>query len=181
LRYASRLSAHEAQLFADIAQLGIAFDLVEHAAVFTVEESSKVDRDIPGAHTKNLFIKDAGGQFWLVTVPAYMRVDLKALPQAIGCKRVSFANADDMQRIICIAPGAVTPLASIHDTSGLVTIVLDESLTRSDRINVHPLRNTATIGLSPPDLIRLLRHWGHDPVIAKIPAKDATPDIESFR
>jgi Ala-tRNA(Pro) deacylase len=181
LRDAPGLNAQEAQLFADIAQLGIAFDLIEHAAVFTVEESSKVDRDIPGAHTKNLFLKDAGGQFWLVTVPADMRVDLKSLPQAIGCKRVSFAKADDMFQVIGVTPGSVTPLASIYDTSGLVTVVLDEALVRSGRINVHPLRNTATIGLSPSDLIRLLRHCGHDPVIATIPAKDATLDIESFR
>lgn len=171
----------EDRLFADLAALNIDWQLVEHAAVFTVEESSKVDRDIPGAHTKNLFLKDAGGQFWLVTVPADMRVDLKSLPQAIGCKRVSFANADDMLRFIGVTPGSVTPLASIYDTSGLVTIALDETLVRSDRINVHPLRNTATIGLSPSDLIRLLRHWVHDPVIAKIPQKDATPVIEKLR
>jgi Ala-tRNA(Pro) deacylase len=180
LRDASRLDAHQAQLFADIAQLDIAFDLIEHAAVFTVAESSKVDRDIPGAHTKNLFLKDASGQFWLATVPADMRVDLKALPQAIGSKRVSFGKAEDMLRLIAVTPGSVTPLASICDALGCVTVVLDETLVRSDRINVHPLRNTATIGLSPPDLIRLLRHWGHDPVIAKIPAKDATPDVGSL-
>ena len=72
-------------MLADLASLAIPFAAHEHAAVFTVEESHKVDADIPGAHTKNLFLKDAGGAFWLVTVPALARVDLKALPAAIGC------------------------------------------------------------------------------------------------
>ena len=174
MRDASGISTREAQLFADIAQLGIAFELVEHAAVFTVEESSKLDRDIPGAHTKNLFLKDAGGQFWLVTVPADMRVDLKTLPQAIGSKRISFGKADDMMRLLGVSPGSVTPLAAINDEGGEVAVVIDARLATADRINVHPLRNTATIGLSPADLIALLSHWRHVPVIEAIPSIDCS-------
>jgi Ala-tRNA(Pro) deacylase len=169
LRDVSGIALRETQLFADIAQLGIAFELVEHEAVFTVEESSKLDRDIPGAHTKNLFLKDAGGQFWLVTVPAEMRVDLKLLPQAIGSKRVSFGKPDDMMRLLGVSPGSVTPLAVINDTGGDVAVVIDARLAKAERINVHPLRNTATIGLSATDLIASLSHWGHGPVIAAIP------------
>ena len=169
----SGVTLREAQLFADIAQLGIAFELVEHEAVFTVEESSKLDRDIPGAHTKNLFLKDAGGQFWLVTVPADMRVDLKKLPQAIGCKRVSFGKAEDMMRLLGVSPGSVTPLAAIHDDDSHVTIVIDAGLAASDQINVHPLRNTATLGLSANDLLQLLKHWRHVPVVADIPETGA--------
>ena len=169
----SGVTLRETQLFADIAQLGIAFELVEHEAVFTVEESSKLDRDIPGAHTKNLFLKDAGGQFWLVTVPADMRVDLKKLPQAIGCKRVSFGKAEDMMRLLGVSPGSVTPLAAIHDDDSHVTIVIDAGLAASDQINVHPLRNTATLGLSANDLLQLLKHWRHVPVVADIPETGA--------
>jgi Ala-tRNA(Pro) deacylase len=173
LRDVSGIALRETQLLAYITQLGIAFELVEHPAVFTVEEGAKLDRDIPGAHTKNLFLKDAGGQFWLVTVPADMRVDLKKLPQAIGCKRVSFGKADDMMRLLGVSPGSVTPLAAIHDDDNYVTIVLDAGLATTERINVHPLRNTATIGLSAADLLLLLKHWGHVPIVAVIPETGA--------
>lgn len=160
----------ETTLYADLQALGIAYEVVEHAAVFTVEESHAVDADIPGAHTKNLFLKDAGGQFWLVTVPADLRVDLKALPAAIGSKRVSFGKAEDMERLIGVTPGSVTPLAAISDREGAVNIVLDARLAAADRVNVHPLRNTATLGLSGGDLVRMLTHWGHAPTIAEVPA-----------
>lgn len=163
------MNSGEAKVFADLEALGIAFELFEHPAIFTVEESAKLDRDIPGAHTKNLFLKDAGGQFWLVTVPAEMRVDLKKLPDAIGCKRVSFGKSEDMARLLGISPGSVTPLAAINDVHCLVNIVLDARFATADQINVHPLRNTATLGLSPAKLIQLLKHWGHDPVIVTIP------------
>jgi len=162
----------EAKLYADLQALNIPYDVVEHPAVFTVEESRAVDGDIPGAHTKNLFLKDAGGRFWLVTVPAALRADLKALPAAMGAKRVSFGKGEDMERLIGVTPGSVTPLGAIADADGAVTIVLDAKLAAADRVNCHPLRNTATLGLSGADLVRALTHWGHPPVIVDVPAQD---------
>lgn len=159
----------EGGLMADLAALSIPFALQEHRAVFTVAESSQLDARIPGAHTKNLFLKDAGGAFWLVTVPAQARVDLKALPGAIGGRRVSFAKAQDMARLLGISPGSVTPLAMINASPGSVTVVLERGLATAERVNVHPLRNTATVSLPGPDILRLARHWGHDPQVANIP------------
>lgn len=159
----------EPGLMADLAALSIPFASHEHAAVFTVAQSRAIDRAIPGAHTKNLFLKDTAGAFWLVTVPAEARVDLKALPQAIGCKRVSFARAEDMVRLLGIEPGSVTPLAMINADPGSVTVVLDAALAGAARINVHPLRNTGTLGLAGRNVVGLLKHWGHTPVVAAIP------------
>ena len=163
----------EAGLLADLGALAIPYAAHEHVAVFTVEESRKIDVDIPGAHTKNLFLKDAKGAYWLVTVPAEARVDLKVLPAAIGCKRVSFGKAEDMERLLGIAPGSVTPLAMINAEPGSVTVVLDAGLASAERVNVHPLRNTGTLGLAGSDVLALLRHWDHDPVVAAIPVKEA--------
>ncbi|MGV7119671.1 prolyl-tRNA synthetase associated domain-containing protein [Sphingopyxis sp. 550A] len=159
----------EAGLMADLDALAVPFAAHEHVAVFTVAESDGVNAAIPGAHTKNLFLKDSGGAFWLVTVPGEARVDLKALPAAIGSKRVSFGKAEDMDRLLGIAPGSVTPLAAINAPPGSITIVLDAGLAEAGRVNVHPLRNTATISLSGAVILDLLRRWGHDPVVAGVP------------
>lgn len=159
----------EAGLLADLRALAIPFAAHEHPATFTVAESRALDAGIPGAHSKNLFLKDAGGAFWLVTVPAAARVDLKALPAALGCRRLSFARAAEMERLIGVLPGSVTPLAMIDAAPGTVTPVIDAGLARAERVNVHPLRNTATIGLAGAGVLRLLRHWGHAPVVIAVP------------
>jgi len=159
----------EAGLMADLAALDIPYTAHEHAAVYTVDESRSVTGGFPGEHTKNLFLKDAGGAFWLVTVPAEARVDLKAFPAAIGSKRVSFAKAADMTRLLGIEPGSVTPLAMINAAPGVVTVVIEESLAAAERINVHPLRNTGTLGIAGFDVVQLLGQWGHDAVVAAIP------------
>lgn len=162
----------EEGLLADLGVLAIPFAAYEHVAVFTVAESDAVNAAIPGAHTKNLFLKDNGGAFWLVTVPSDARVDLKALPAAIGSKRVSFGKAEDMQRLLGIVPGSVTPLAAINAPPGSIAVVVDAALAAADTVNVHPLRNTATLGLSGAAILDLLRHWGHRPLVAPIPMQD---------
>ncbi|WP_428679563.1 prolyl-tRNA synthetase associated domain-containing protein [Sphingopyxis sp.] len=161
----------EAGLLDDLSALAIPFAAYEHVAVFTVAESDEVNAAIPGAHTKNLFLKDNGGAFWLVTLPGEARVDLKALPAAIGSKRVSFGKAEDMDRLLGIKPGSVTPLAAINAAPGSITVALDEGLAAADTVNVHPLRNTGTLGLSGAAILGLLRHWGHVPLVAAIPVQ----------
>jgi Ala-tRNA(Pro) deacylase len=151
-------------------QLEVTWSLIEHEAVFTVEASAQLHEEIPGSHTKNLFLKDAGGQFWLVTAPHDARVDLKALPGAIGSKKVSFGKAEDMERLIGVSPGSVTPLAAMNDVAKDVKVVIDARLAAANIVNVHPLRNTATIGLSGAGLIVFLKHTGHDPQIVALPA-----------
>ena len=161
----------EAALLADLTRLGVPVDTHEHPPVFTVEESATIHAEVPGAHTKNLFLKDAGAQFWLVTVDHAISVDLKALAGVIGAKKLSFGKAEDMERLLGVTPGAVTPLAAFNDADGAVRVVLDETLAGAGRVNVHPLRNTATTGLSGADLIRALTAWNHAPLIAAIPAR----------
>lgn len=161
----------ETDLLAMLDELGIAWSLHEHEAVFTVEASTQLHAEIAGAHTKNLFLKDAGGQHWVVSAPHDASIDLKALPVAIGSKKVSFGKGEAMEALLGILPGSVTPLAAFNDRAGAVRFVLDSRLAEAETVNVHPLRNTATLGLSGAALVQFLRATGHDPVIALLPAR----------
>lgn len=161
----------EAVLFSDMEALGITWTVNEHPAVFTVEESAFLHETIPGSHTKNLFLKDSCKQFWLITVRHDLRVDLKGLAAVIGAKKLSFGKAEDMEDLLGVTPGAVTPLATVNDKEGHVRVVLDAALVVESCVNVHPLRNTATIGLSGDALQCVLRHWNHPPMIANIPER----------
>ncbi len=162
------LSEPEQALFATLDALGIAIQKLEHKPVFTVAESEEIHHAMPGFHTKNLFLKDEGGAFWLVTAPADATIDVKALRHKIGSRRLSFGKPDAMMELLGLEPGSVTPLAVINDTAGKVTLVLDTALTGETQVNVHPLRNTATIGLKGTDLVRVATHLGHAPKIVSV-------------
>lgn len=146
-------------------RLGIAHETLRHPAVYTVEESLKVVGELPGGHFKNLFLRDKPGRMWLVVMPAERSIDLKRLAVLLETNRLSFASAARMERYLGVGAGAVTPFAVINDHGNEVTVVLDDELLSRDRINLHPLENTATTGIAPAELIRFLEAVGHPPQI----------------
>ena len=160
----------EQSLLNTLDDAGIVWTMHEHEAVFTVEQSVRLHAGIPGIHTKNLFLRDASGEFWVVSAPHDAQVDLKALCAAIGAKKVSFGKPDDMMRLLGAIPGAVTPLAAFNDTAGTVKFVIDGRLAAAECLNVHPLRNTATISLCGSGLLSFLTGTGHVPVVIAVPA-----------
>ena len=164
-----------ADLIAFLDDHGVDHATLDHEAVFRVGEGEAIKARLPGAHTKNLFLKDAGGAFFLVTVDHATRVDLKALAGVIGAKKLSFGKADDMVALLGVTPGSVTPLAAVNAAPGAVRVVIDERLASAPMVHVHPLRNTATIGLAGADLQRALAHWGHAAQIAAIPERIVDP------
>ena len=159
----------ERPLLAALAALGIDWTLIEHEPVFTVEESADLHARLLGVHTKNLFLKDAGSAYWLVTAPHDASIDLKALAPLIGAKKLSFGKADEMFRLLGVTPGAVTPLAALNDGGTLVQVVLDTRVATAATAYVHAFRNTATIGLSGADLVAALSAWRHSPAVIVVP------------
>lgn len=155
-------------LFARLAELGIVTETVEHEAVFTVAESERLERDLPGGHTKNLFLKDAKDRLFLIVAQSHTAVDLKSLHKRIGSARLSFGKPDLLMEVLGVPPGSVTALAVINDDQKRVSVVVDQRLMGYDRINCHPLVNTATTSIARDDLLRFMRACGHEPLVAAI-------------
>lgn len=161
--------SNEQQLLESLQAQGVPVEIYEHPPVFTVEESAGLHESIPGAHTKNLFLKGASGTFWLVTMPHDRRADLKFIAGKLGERKLSFAKPEVMAQLLGISPGSVTPLAAINDREGQVKVVIDASFMESgSRICIHPLRNTATLSMPTADLIKMLERWGHPPSILNL-------------
>jgi Ala-tRNA(Pro) deacylase len=156
-------------LLALLDSLGIAHETIEHPALFTVEQSKQLRGEIPGAHTKNLFLKDKKGKLFLVTAVENTVIDLKRLHEVIGGSgRVSFGNAEQLMAHLGVQPGSVTAFGVANDEAGLVSMILDERLQAYERINCHPLVNTATTGIAWTDLLRFLEAVGHKPRVLKV-------------
>lgn len=163
------MPASREDLMAMLTGLGIVARTVEHPPLFTVEQSRALRGEIPGTHTKNLFLKDKKGAIFLVTAPEDAAIDLKHIHHRIGATgRVSFGNPTLLMETLGVAPGAVTPLGAINDTEGRVTVVLDAALAAEPVVNCHPLANTATTTIATADLIAFLRATGHEPLIVAV-------------
>ena len=163
-----------AELFAFLDHLGIAHRTVTHPPLFTVEQSQALRGTIPGAHTKNLFLKDKKDGLFLLTALEDAAIDLKSLHRRLGASgRFSFGSADLLRETLGVEPGAVTPFGAINDSEARVTAVLDPAVMAHDIINCHPLVNTMTTSIARDDLVKFLKATGHEPRL--LPA-EAVPE-----
>jgi len=163
------MPSNRATLFARLEDLGIVSSTVEHAPLYTVEQSQALRGTIPGAHTKNLFLKDKDGRMALVVAKEDTKVDLKRLAKQLGLGRFSFGKPALMMAVLGIEPGSVTAFALVNETSQqLAAVVVDEALMDFAEVSCHPLVNSATTRLATKDLLRFMEACGHQPRILRL-------------
>lgn len=157
-------------LFRRLDELGIAHETMRHEPVFTVEEALRLRGRIPGAHSKNLFVRDKKERHWLVSCLSDRKLDLKWLALELGTKRLTFCSRRRLEGYLGIRPGSVSPFAILNDDTGMVRVALDADLLDREPLNFHPLDNSRTTTISRTGLERFLEAEGHPPRIIRFPA-----------
>lgn len=162
------------QLFSYLNRIGVAHATVKHPPLFTVEQSRSLRGQIPGGHTKNLFLRDKKYKLYLVVALEDAEIDLKSLHRVLSATgRFSFGASDLLREVWGVEPGAVTPFGAINDTQARVSVVLDAAMMEHERLNYHPLVNTMTTSIARGDLVKFLESTGHLPRIERVSGHSA--------
>ena len=147
---------------------GVTYEVTEHKAVYNMDELAEVELLYPEADAKNLFVRDdKKSSYYLITVRGSKRVDLQEFRKVYGTRRLSFASAEDLERLLGLFPGSVTPLGLLNNAEKNVKLFLDSDFGEDDLIGVHPNENTATVWLKAGDLVRLIREHGNEVELIK--------------
>lgn len=150
------------KIYETLQALAVPYQEHSHPAVFTTTEAAKYYEVIPGAHVKNLFLRNRkGDKHYLVVVLDNKTIDLKALARALGEKQLGFASAERLYTYLQVTPGSVSALGVVFDTSSAVTVLCDDEVQRYDKICLHPNVNTKTLVLSHHDWLRYMTHTNH--------------------
>jgi Ala-tRNA(Pro) deacylase len=172
------MPATPAELFAFLDRLNIGHNTVSHPPLFTVEQSRGLRGQIPGGHTKNLFLKDKRDALYLVVALEHAAIELKSLHRLLGASgRFSFGSAEALRQLLGVEPGSVTPFAVMNDTAGKVAIVLDAAMLDHDVLNYHPLVNTMTTSISRAGLLKFLKASGHEPRVEQVSKAPAAAPV----
>lgn len=157
MRYQSKLNMN---LYDILEKLDIAYSEVEHAAAYTVNDMKNITISIEGIGCKNLFLKDKKDNFYLYVLPDEQRANIKEVANVVGVKNLSFANESDLEKILNLKPGSVTPFGIINDVENRTLIILDSNL-KNNYILIHPLVNTKTLSIYYDDLIKFINYLSH--------------------
>lgn len=150
------------KVFDVMESMSISYNVVEHPAVYTIEDVDKLNIDNKNEIVKNLFIRDDKKQrYFLIVLHKNKRVNLKEIRKNLNCKPLSFASEVDLYKYMKLSKGAVTPFGILNDTECKVEVVLDKDILLFENIGVHPNDNTATVWIHPPDLEAIIRTHGN--------------------
>lgn len=157
------------ELIEFLESLGIKVSPVPYPAHSTVEEGRLLRGDMPGTFTKNLLLRDKKGRLFLVVAEETRSIDLRTLHVKVGANgRLGFASPDIVREILGVEPGALTPLALMHDCNHATTVVLDGKIMNDDQLNFHPLVNTESVGLAPIQLMQFITATRHQHLIVEL-------------
>ena len=148
------------KIYEILKELNIQYEEIEHEKVFTVEQAKNVKTKIDGIGCKNLFLTNRKGKYILVVLEESKKANIKELAQASDTNHLSFASNEELNSILKLEQGSVTPLGIINDIDNKVLIIIDKSLEHK-KLLVHPNINTKTISIQYDDLIRFIEFENH--------------------
>lgn len=159
---------NKAEVYRYLKEQNIQYEVIEHKAVFNMEELESIELLYPEWDAKNLFVRDDKKRnYYLITVKGDKRVDLKEFRKQHGLRVLSFASSDDLLAIMGLTPGSVTPLGILNDNERKVHFYLDIEFV-GNKIGVHPNDNTATVWMQANDLMNLIREHGNEAEFVEI-------------
>lgn len=138
-------------------KLKISFTEHKHVPVYTVEESDKNYENIKGMHCKSLFIKDRKSKnYYLIILEGHKRLNLGNLEEQLG-EKLKFANEAELDSILGIKPGSVSPFTLINDKESKVNVIIDQEVWDADIVAFHPNINTSTLDISGKDFQKYIK------------------------
>lgn len=150
-------------VFSAMERMNILYAVIEHPAVYTIEDMDGLNIDNKEAIAKNLFIRDDKKQrYFLLVIHKNKRVNLKEFQKRLHCRPLSFASEADLYTYMKLTKGSVTPFGILNDEDCKVEVVFDKDILAFDSIGIHPNENTATVWLQPADLEALIRDHGNN-------------------
>ncbi len=160
---ASDRTAREIRTYDLLEKLGMTYERIDHAPAMDMESCEKIDAALGVAMCKNLFLCNRQKtDFYLLMMPGDKKFKTKELSKQIGSARLSFAEAEDMERYLDILPGSVSVMGLMNDTDGHVQLLIDEDVLRGEFVGVHPCVNTSSLKLRMKDLLEVfLPACGH--------------------
>lgn len=150
--------------------LGLWYQRLDHPAADTMEVCAEIDVSLKATICKNLFLCNRQKtQFYMLMMPGDKPFKTKELSGQLGIARLSFASAQDMERLLDITPGSVSVMGLANDKEGRVQLVVDEDVLKGEYLGCHPCINTSSLRLYTKDVFeKFLPAVGHRPVVVHL-------------
>lgn len=160
----------EMRVYDVLNKLQIPFEGIDHEVANTMEACEEIDRKLGVTMCKNLFLCNRQKtDFYLLLMPGEKKFLTKDFSKQLGVSRLSFADAEFMEKYLDITPGSVSVLGLMNDIKKEVHLSIDKDLLEDEYIGCHPCINTSSLKLKTDDILnKFLKYTGHQPTIVTL-------------
>ena len=151
--------------------LRIDYQRIDHEAANTMEACAEIDKVLDATICKNLLLCNRQcTAFYLLMIPGHKVFKTSVLSKQIGSSRLSFADAEYMERFLDITPGSVSVLGLMNDHDHHVQLLIDEDVLKGEFFGCHPCINTSSLRLRTADLMdTIIPAMGHPVTMVDLP------------
>ena len=161
---------HSSQILGMLDALGVAYQMVEHPPALGMDDLPPIVEKLGPPFFRNLFLCNRQKtEFYLLLIVGDKPFRTAEVSKKLGVSRLSFGDADTLDAMLGVTPGAVNPLSLIFDREKKIHLVIDREILSWQRACMHPGVNTKSIAMSMEDFkTRVLPHLGYQPTVLDI-------------
>lgn len=150
--------------------LNVEYERADHSVADTMEICAEIDKVLGASTCKNLFLCNRQETvFYLLLMPADKPFKTKDLSAQINSARLSFANAEYMEKYLNITPGSVSLMGLLNDTEREVNLLIDEDVLKEEYFCCHPCINTTTLKIKTSDVVeKIIPALKHTPTMVNL-------------
>jgi Ala-tRNA(Pro) deacylase len=146
--------ALETKVYQELEKLNIKYERVDNDTVETMDECVEISDKLGAEIRKTIVVCNRQKtEFYLVILPANKRFDSKLFAAMMRTARVSFASAEDMERVIGLTPGEASVMGILNNAEGKVQVVIDKAVADAEWFACNPGANTTHIRFKTRQLI----------------------------
>ncbi len=152
---------------------GMPYEGLTHDPGDTIALCEQIEKKLGAPIVKNLFLcNQQKTAFYLLIMPGPKVFKTKYLSKQIGSARLSFADAQSMEKYLGVTPGSVSVFGLINDTEKAVRLIFDREILKEPLLGFHPCKNTATLKVTLRDLNEIfLPAVGYTPAVVDLPTE----------
>lgn len=150
-------------VFATLAQLGIAYEVVEHPPALTTEEADGYIEGLEGVRTKSMFLTNKKKTaFYLLIIDVQKQLDMDAFKELVGANRIRMASSDSLMEKMHLPAGTVSIFGLLHNVEKDIQVYFEQEILSEPILTFHPNTNTKTIFVKTQDILHFVRSIGFD-------------------
>ncbi len=151
--------ATEKEAYDLLEKLEISYERLDHRPITSVQD---LEFTLPGQQVKNLVLKNKKSrQFYMVILHDEKQANLAALAERLGEKRLSFASDDQLEELLHVPAGTVTPFGLLFDTDKRIQVVVDAEVDQTLTVGFHPFINSTTLNIAYTDFEKIMDFVNH--------------------